>query len=1032
MRLKRRTLVAALAVPLSAALTLPAYAASASAETSTSSSAAVAAAAPDDRPRDVIAIEFVRAHAADYGLTADDVADLRVSSMYTSKHNKVTHVNLRQYRAPRGEETGPVALNGVVATVNIREDGSVLFVGENLAANINATPGGTLQLSAAEAIKAAADGLGLDDPEGLRTLKRASGAERATVFSDGDISEAPIPANLTYAVTDDGVRLAWEVVIDEVDEEHQWQALVDAETGDLLEKNDWTAHDHIDDLQSTFARADSGDVSAAAAPPLVTDKPVNDGSSYLVTPFPYESPNDGPQTVINNPADSDASPFGWHDTDGILGPEYTITRGNNVHAFTDRDATNVADVGSSPDGGAGLDFLTPFNFAEHPQNSTDAAVTNLFYANNMIHDLLHGYGFDEEAGNFQENNYGRGGTGGDFVRAEAQDGNGFNNANFNTPAQDGMPPRMQMFLWNPNAAVEPNAALRLPMALTITSGAAAGTHLAQFARFGPTPTNAGVSGNLVLVNDATPTPAGGTVNDGCEPFQGFPAGSIALVDRAFDAPNSGGNNPPPICSYLQQVQNAQAAGAIAVVVANNVAGAPATMNTPGAQDENAPTIPAIMINQASGDAIKAAGTPVSARVHHNDALAPMRDGDLENGIIAHEYGHGVSNRLTGGLNINCLSGQEQMGEGWSDFLGVSLLADAETDDPYNPRGMGPYALYQANRQGAGIRVTPYSRNMNINPFTYDNIKTGGWRGGTIATPHGIGWAWNTVLWDLHWDLVDVHGFNPNKYQPWNTGGNNLAIQLVMDGMKMQGCGPGFVAGRDGIIAADAALTGDATTVDTDGRAMGENYCTIWNAFARRGLGLSAVQGTTDRNDNTQAFDVPAVCDFPVTGVDPRGTYGDSDTLNVCWDVAAGRTVTAVIDNRMPFTPCQPLELWTLPLGFHSIIVTERDAEGDVTRTRSITFSTTTSFDDMNELIDRFSSRNQITPAVAESLRYVLSRAEALVRAGRNDPPIERLMQFIERAENQIKGNMDQAAKAALIRDAQYLITEIQADRLGDI
>ena len=76
-----------------------------------------------------------------------------------------------------------------------------------------------------------------------------------------------------------------------------------------------------------------------------------------------------------------------------------------------------------------------------------AAVTNLFYLNNVIHDRLYRYGFNEAAGNFQTNNFGKGGAGNDSVRAEAQDGGGTSNANFSTP-DDGSRPRMQMYLWN--------------------------------------------------------------------------------------------------------------------------------------------------------------------------------------------------------------------------------------------------------------------------------------------------------------------------------------------------------------------------------------------------------------------------------------------------------------------------------------------------------------------------------------------------------------------------------------------------------
>ena len=66
-------------------------------------------------------------------------------------------------------------------------------------------------------------------------------------------------------------------------------------------------------------------------------------------------------------------------------------------------------------------------------------------------------------------------------------------------------------------------------------------------------------------------------------------------------------------------------------------------------------------------------------------------------------------------------------------------------------------------------------------------------------PHGIGYVWNTMLWEVYWNLVDEHGFNADIYAAWTTGGNNLALQLVMDGLKFQACSPGFVDGRNAIL-----------------------------------------------------------------------------------------------------------------------------------------------------------------------------------------------------------------------------------------
>ena len=68
---------------------------------------------------------------------------------------------------------------------------------------------------------------------------------------------------------------------------------------------------------------------------------------------------------------------------------------------------------------------------------TMAAITNLFYLINWLHDYWYDSGFDEAAGNAQANNFGRGGAQGDALRAEAQDSGGLNNANMSTPA-DGL------------------------------------------------------------------------------------------------------------------------------------------------------------------------------------------------------------------------------------------------------------------------------------------------------------------------------------------------------------------------------------------------------------------------------------------------------------------------------------------------------------------------------------------------------------------------------------------------------------------
>ena len=82
-----------------------------------------------------------------------------------------------------------------------------------------------------------------------------------------------------------------------------------------------------------------------------------------------------------------------------------MTRGNNVRAQEDVDANNTG--GFSANGGATRTFDFPFDDSQDPSTYLPASITNLFYWNNVLHDIHYRYGFDEASGNFQQNNYGR-------------------------------------------------------------------------------------------------------------------------------------------------------------------------------------------------------------------------------------------------------------------------------------------------------------------------------------------------------------------------------------------------------------------------------------------------------------------------------------------------------------------------------------------------------------------------------------------------------------------------------------------------
>ena len=769
------------------------------------------------RPAD-LSKDYIREHGNDAELTADDVADVVVTSETKSRHTGITHVYLRQ-------RVDGLEVFGADSNFNVGPDGAVLSFGTSFLPEVREGVNRTSpEIGAVAAATAAAAHVGLTPGEPLAIVEEKGGVEQETVLGGGGIASTPIVVKLVYQPVAPGdVRLAWQVDLDEASGQHLWRMTVDAETGEVLHQEDYVVHDNWDLPAGEAGAAASADSAQAGdLEALVTrasPTPVLDGSSYRVLALPKESPNDGPQSLVENPADATASPFGWHDTDQASGAEFTLTRGNNVHAYLDQDSSNAPDAGFDVDGGAGLTFDFEADLAEHAQNYRDAVVTNLFYWNNLFHDVLYRYGFDEASGNFQANNYGRGGLGGDYVRAEAADGAGTNNANFSTPVESATSagtPRMQMFLW-------PGDQFGLANQVVVDG---VGTFDAAWARFSPAPTVAGTAGAIV------------NAGNGCAAadYAGAPATDwIAIVTGA----NTG-------CQNIDKARRATEAGAEALIVANTSSTRPVltgSLATPG------PAIPVASINLADGNTIRAAvaAGSVTGTVRKHPSHPGIRDGDFENGIVLHEYGHGVSIRLTGGPAVNCLSGDEQGGEGWSDYFAMIMTTNPAIDSGNGQRGMGPYALFQPNRQGAGIRPLPYSRTMEIQPFTYDSIKSGAWlSGATLAVPHGVGHGWAAVLWDVTWDLIGKHGFNPDLYAPWHSGGNNRALQYVIDGLKLQGCGPGFVVARDAIIAAAEALDpGDV--------------CTLWASFARRGLGFGAVQGTTSRADNSEAFDTHPAC-----------------------------------------------------------------------------------------------------------------------------------------------------------------------------
>ena len=564
-----------------------------------------------------------------------------------------------------------VYIRPAVGGIEVADDPALVVVDDN---GIIVYRHGTLEagavesdaerLAPAEAAQRAAGALGL---AGITAVAgRAPGSARpGETQLIGPGLGAASSARRVFVRTDAGVlRLAYEVALYPADPAAWAVSHIDAATGEVLSLR-------------RLAVAESG-AMPVARPEVPVELPVqpaavlagsaaggaSDGASYLA--FPGRSPLDGDRVLLRSPALVAASPYGWHDTDGLPGAEFTTTRGNNVHAFPDRDSDGLPDAAGTPDGGASLVFAPPLDLGGEPSSYTEAAVTNAFVWANHAHDVLYGYGFDEAGGNFQANGYGRGGD----------------------PRPD-------------------------PVTIFVQNGSS--------------------------------------------------------TDNAYMAvPPDGGS-------------------------------------------------PSLLLLEST-------------------RTAPRRDFAFDTEVVLHEYAHGVTTRLTAGggpSTSQCIGiGIEDQGlsEGWSDWYAM-MLTMRPGDTRTTPR---TYGTYTAGVPG-GARSVPYTTAFAANNLTYGRTNTATGR-------HSTGTVWATILWEVTWDLIDAYGFDPDLANAEGGAGNQIALSLVTEALRLQPCRPGFVSARNAILYADLLLYNSA------------HIPLLQTAFARRGLGQGARQGSSSVNaDNIESF-----------------------------------------------------------------------------------------------------------------------------------------------------------------------------------
>ncbi|KAF2225331.1 metalloprotease/fungalysin metallopeptidase, partial [Elsinoe ampelina] len=531
---------------------------------------------------------------------------LRKADASYQSSNGIGHVYFRQ-------QINDVDLDNADVNVNIARDGTVFSFGSSVytgevpseAPNVDSLirPGQAL-----ERVRST-----FDLPGGLSNVPlNPDGAGR---FKAGEPAGLEQPSKIElvyYRPTPDTVVPAWRVETDTGDAWLTSYIQADGDVDNILSVSDYTSH-----------------------------------STFSVFPWPAVGPLDSNITTVANPENVLFSPFGWFTQNGT---DYTDTRGNNALAQLNRDGTADIENEGRPQGGVNRAFFFPIDLArQDPLDYQDFSTAQLFYTANIVHEVFYSLGFTELAGNFQENNFGRGGSGGDAVILNSQDGSGLNNANFATPP-DGARGRMRMYIW--------------------------------------------------------------------------------------------------------------------------------------------------------------------------DYTTPRRDSSLDAGVVIHEFGHGLSNRLTGGRrNGRCLTIFESrgMGEGWSDFYATALrVKGSDTREVDYPIGEYVYG------NPRGIRAYPYSTSLETNPLTFTNINE-------LTAVHAVGHIWNSALYEVMWNLIDARGNSDELYPVYDdqgvpTDGRWLMLKLVTDGLKLQPCNPSLLQARNGIVDAEVALT------------KGRYSCEVWRGFAKRGFG----------------------------------------------------------------------------------------------------------------------------------------------------------------------------------------------------
>ncbi|MBK9316683.1 MAG: M36 family metallopeptidase [Acidobacteria bacterium] len=419
-----------------------------------------------------IARRFLRDNRDLFRLRDDEIDSLGIARSDRSAHNGMTHVRLQQridgLEVFQAEYSLHIAATGAV----VAADGELMPAAGEIANAAGA------RLSADEALRRAAGSVGHQIKGELSLAAAPSGREQKQKFKasgGGDIFAHEAESRLVYfPVSQDQIRLSWEITVWMKDSPDAYLMLIDAATGSLLYRYNltWFCFDDATENSAFYSGSGMAGGRLPAARNRFSPAIPQSGAAPHGLVFNMESPrpnvpvsSSSPPTIERIDVPFQSSPFlgttifqsGDPHFDWWNGQPQTGLTTNNTDTYLDRDSNNIPDDTtdnprlSVTDG----NFSFPLDLTLQPttKDNQRSAQVNLFYWVNRYHDILYHFGFTEASGNFQTNNFGLGGIGGDPIRAEAQDGSGVNNANY-SGSRDGSLARVQMYLWSGNPQLD--------------------------------------------------------------------------------------------------------------------------------------------------------------------------------------------------------------------------------------------------------------------------------------------------------------------------------------------------------------------------------------------------------------------------------------------------------------------------------------------------------------------------------------------------------------------------------------------------